>query len=123
MCVFTRPRHRCLLLGSVLLLRGAFVYAGLPQMIVRLLHLQKRLQRSFPFVYAGIHPICAVNSKILLWMLCSQYCDYCVNERTFIMINKKIVYACVLKIKNEFFLSKLRLRRVRMNSFQLILQK
>jgi len=57
---------------------GAFVYAVATADVVRLLRLRKRLQRSLSFVYAGMYPICAATSEVLLWMLCSQYC---VNER------------------------------------------
>jgi len=56
---------------------GAFVYAVTAADVVCLRHLRKWLQRSLSFVYAGIYPICAVISEVLLRMLCLQYC---INE-------------------------------------------
>jgi len=76
---------------------GAFVYV-VTAAVIRLRHLRKRLQRSLSFVYAGIYPICAVISEVLLRMLCLQYC---INEHLDIPVESVVSKMNFIKVKNE----------------------
>jgi len=92
--------------NSSSILMSAFVYAVTAADVVRLRHLRKRLQRSLSFVYAGIYSICAIISKDLLRMLCSQYC---INERT---INTN-VSGCVFHVNRFWISSKWKAKKIK----------